>query len=77
MEMDSAQYKYLRLNKYYTFMICTWPYQTVVQRCLVGIVYIPIISAQLILQVEICIVKYAQLIVIVSFCVYVLAMLFL
>lgn len=55
--MDSAQYEYLRLNKYLLFTIGIWPYQTTLQRSLVAIVFIPIIVAQVILQVLMHIVK--------------------
>lgn len=55
--MDSTQYEYLRLNKYLLFTIGIWPYQTTLQRSLVAIVFIPIIVAQVILQVLMHIVK--------------------
>ncbi|XP_076762921.1 uncharacterized protein LOC143430495 [Xylocopa sonorina] len=49
--MDTAQYEYLRLNKYLLFAIGTWPYQTVLQRIFVGIIFISIISTQVIVQI--------------------------
>ncbi|CAK9807255.1 Odorant receptor 13a [Anthophora plagiata] len=48
--MENSQYEYLRFNKYFLFVIGTWPYQTVLQRNVVGSVFIPIISVQTILQ---------------------------
>ncbi|CAL7935123.1 unnamed protein product [Xylocopa violacea] len=51
--MDATQYEYLRLNKYLLFTIGTWPYQTVLQRIFVGIIFISIIATQVIVQVSI------------------------
>ncbi|KAK9293940.1 hypothetical protein QLX08_011276 [Tetragonisca angustula] len=48
--MDSAQYGYLRLNKYLLFIMGIWPYQTVQHRSLASLIFIPVIVAQLILQ---------------------------
>ncbi|XP_061931420.1 uncharacterized protein LOC107995471 isoform X3 [Apis cerana] len=49
--MDDIQHsEYLRVNKYLLFAVSAWPYQTIFQRSLVGIILIPIVTAQLILQ---------------------------
>ena len=58
--MDSAQYGYLRLNKYLLFIMGIWPYQTVQHRSFASLIFIPVIVAQLILQVSNIVVKQAN-----------------
>ncbi|XP_076161449.1 uncharacterized protein LOC143143725 [Ptiloglossa arizonensis] len=48
--MERSQYEYLRINKFFLYSIGQWPYQTLLEKILVGIVFIPIISIQAILQ---------------------------
>ncbi|XP_076236537.1 odorant receptor 13a [Calliopsis andreniformis] len=48
--MDSVQYNYLRRNKYFLCSIGLWPYQSLLEKILFGIVVIPCISAQTIFQ---------------------------
>lgn len=48
--MDGIQHEYLRVNKYLLFVVSAWPYQAILQRSLIGIIVIPIVTAQLILQ---------------------------
>ncbi|CAD1469915.1 unnamed protein product, partial [Heterotrigona itama] len=50
--MDSAQYEYLRLIKYQLVVMGIWPYQTVLHRSSTSLIFIPIIGAQLILQMK-------------------------
>lgn len=50
--MDGIQHEYLRVNKYLLLVVSAWPYQTILQKSLIGIIFIPIVTAQLILQVS-------------------------
>ncbi|XP_076390637.1 odorant receptor 49b isoform X2 [Megachile rotundata] len=48
--MDSTQYKYLKNSKYYLCLIGQWPHQSTLQKFLIGMIFIPTIAAQTILQ---------------------------
>ncbi|XP_076625331.1 odorant receptor 9a-like [Colletes latitarsis] len=48
--MESSQYEYLRVNKYFLRVIGQWPYQSTLEKILIGIVFIPIIALQTIIQ---------------------------
>ncbi|XP_054014799.1 uncharacterized protein LOC128895871 [Hylaeus anthracinus] len=48
--MESSQYKYLRVNKFFLYFIGQWPYQTMLEKILVGVLFIPTIAIQTILQ---------------------------
>ncbi|XP_076161448.1 uncharacterized protein LOC143143723 [Ptiloglossa arizonensis] len=48
--MERSQYEYLRINKFFLRSIGRWPYQTLLEKILVGILFIPIVTVQVILQ---------------------------
>lgn len=50
-KMDSSQYRYLKYNKYLLCCVGQWPYQTPLEKILIGSVFLPIAAFQLIFQV--------------------------
>lgn len=51
-KMESSQYQYLKLNKYLLCCVGQWPYQTPLEKLLIGIVFLPIAVGQATFQVQ-------------------------
>lgn len=51
-KMESSQYQYLKLNKYLLCCVGQWPYQTPLEKVLIGIVFLPIAVGQAAFQVQ-------------------------